>query len=373
MSATATPEQVRRFSLRAGDVLITKDSESWTDIAVSALVISDLPGVLCGYHLALVRPEDKDSAGFLARGFSAIGPRDQFQIAANGITRYGLGGSAISTSIFGMPPIREQRGIATYLDRETTKIDALIENKERLIELLQEKRTALITRAVTKGLDPTVPMKDSGVDWLGEVPAHWEVAPLCQCLLMYTYGFTNPMPVAELGPYMLTALDVGDGKVLYENARHTTDDAYKNLLTDKSRPKKGDVLLTKDGTLGRTAIVDEARVCINQSVALLRFNPKLMDVDFVQNALRSAIYQSRMIFEAGGTAIKHIYISRLAKMPIAVPSMSEQVLISRYLGISTNRIDILMDKIQTVIIHLREYRTALISAAVTGKIDIRGE
>ena len=175
MSATATREQVRRFSLRAGDVLITKDSESWTDIAVPAVVLEDLPGVLCGYHLAHIRPRPGYHGSFLSRAFSAVGPRDQFQVAANGITRFGLGGDAIRIGLFAVPPEPEQRAIAAFLDRETARIDGLVAKKERLIELLQEQRTALITRTVTKGLDPKVPMKDSGVEWLGEIPAHWGV------------------------------------------------------------------------------------------------------------------------------------------------------------------------------------------------------
>jgi type I restriction enzyme, S subunit len=167
MTATATPEQVRRFSLRVGDVVVTKDSESWTDIAVPAVVASDLRDVVCGYHLALVRPTRDCNGAFLARAFSAIGPRDQFQISANGITRYGIGADAIRTGLFAIPPPNEQGIIAAFLDRETARIDALMAKKEGLIELLQEKRTAVITCAVTKGLHPNIPMKDSGIEWLG--------------------------------------------------------------------------------------------------------------------------------------------------------------------------------------------------------------
>ena len=178
--ATATPEQVRRFLLGVGDVVITKDSESWNDIAVPAVVAEDLTDVLCGYHLAQIKPRRGLDGRFLARQFSAIGTQDQFHIAANGITSFGLGGNAIRTGLFPIAPVPEQRAIADFLDRETAKIDELVADKERLIELLQEKRTALITRAVTRGLDPNVPMKDSGVEWLGEVPAHWEVARIAK-------------------------------------------------------------------------------------------------------------------------------------------------------------------------------------------------
>ena len=168
MNATATPAQVRRFRLLAGDVVITKDSESWTDIAVPAVVGEDLSDVLCGYHLAHIKPGPGLDGRFLARQFSAIGTRDQFYVAANGITRFGLGGDAICTGLFPIAPIEEQRTIADFLDRETAKIDALVAAKDRLIKLLQEKRTALITRAVTRGLP-----KDSGVE-----PTHWEVKRL---------------------------------------------------------------------------------------------------------------------------------------------------------------------------------------------------
>ena len=174
MPATATKEQVRRFSLRAGDVLITKDSEDWTDIAVPAVVTQDLPGVLCGYHLALIRPDSGCDGAFLSRALAAIGPRDQYQLSANGITRYGLTGDSIRASVLAFPPLAEQRAIAAFLDGETAKIDSLVANKERLIELLQEKRTALISRAVTRGLDPDaiddrlrrrVARRDSGLHW----------------------------------------------------------------------------------------------------------------------------------------------------------------------------------------------------------------
>jgi len=269
------------------------------------------------------------------------------------------------------PSIREQQEITDFLDRETAKIDALIEKKEQLIELLQEERMALITHAVTKGLDPNVTMKDSGAKWLGIIPMSWQVVPLNQCLSTYTYGFTNPMPVAEQGPYMLTALDIGDGNLLYENARHTTIEAYEGLLTDKSRPREGDILLTKDGTLGRVAVADGSQVCINQSIALLRFNPSLIDTGFIQYLLRSAIYQNRMILEAGGTAIKHIYISRLAKMPIGLPSLTEQRHIARHINSFAAKISILTARVAEAVAFLREYRTALILAAVRGKIDVR--
>ncbi|MGH7717466.1 MAG: restriction endonuclease subunit S, partial [Gemmatimonadaceae bacterium] len=153
MTATATTDQVRRFSLRKHDVLITKDSESWTDIAIPAVVAEDLPDVLCGYHLAHIRPDGSCHGPFLARAFSAVGPRDQFRVAANGITRFGLGGDAVASGAFAMPPEPEQRAIAAFLDRETARIDALVAKVREAIERLNEHRTALISAAVTGKID----------------------------------------------------------------------------------------------------------------------------------------------------------------------------------------------------------------------------
>lgn len=121
--ATATPENVRRFSLRYGDVLITEDSESWNDIAVPAFVAEDLPGALCGCHLTHIRPVADLDGSFVARPLSAVGPRDQFHVAANGMTRLGLGGDAIRTGLLPVPPTKEQRAIVPFLGSGTTKSD----------------------------------------------------------------------------------------------------------------------------------------------------------------------------------------------------------------------------------------------------------
>jgi type I restriction enzyme S subunit len=153
MQATATKDQIRRFELREGDVLVTKDSETWDDIAVPAVVTEDLDEILCGYHLAMIRPGRDVDGNFLSRAFAAVGPRDQFHIAANGITRYGLGGSAIRDGLFALPPLAEQKQIAKFIDNATATVDALINSIEEGIDHLQEYRTALISAAVTGKID----------------------------------------------------------------------------------------------------------------------------------------------------------------------------------------------------------------------------
>ena len=329
----------------------------------------------CAYAGYLVRfvPGPELYTGF-AFYFTKSEPFQQWlSLSAIHSTIGNINGQKYANLTMPAPAFSEQRVITSFLDREIAKLDSLIAKKERLIELLQEKRTALITQAVTKGLDPDVPMKDSGVEWLGEVPAHWDIKPLSHILARITYGFTNPMPVAADGPFMLTANDIGDGQILWEQARHTTQKAFAEALTNKSRPLDQDILITKDGTLGRVAVADGRLACINQSVALLRIVPEAASVDFIQNVLRATAYQERMTFEAGGTTIKHIYIGRLAKMEIALPPREEQELVCRFISAHRSNIELLTSTVREAINRLRELRTALISAAVTGKIDVRGE
>ena len=179
MGATATQAEIARFGLAVDDVIITKDSESWDDIAVPALVRETAPDLVCGYHLAILRPRKQHIHGaFLLRCLQAKPVRVQLELAANGVTRFGIPKSDIGSLRLPVPPLNVQRAIADYLDRETARIDALIAAKERLLELLAEKRGALITRAVTRGLDPHAPMRDSGIPWLGEIPEDWQTAPL---------------------------------------------------------------------------------------------------------------------------------------------------------------------------------------------------
>ena len=154
MAATATPDEARRFEIKEGDVLVTKESEEWDDIAVPAFVSEQLDGVICGYHLALIRAKAGQIDGrFLFRAFSARGINDQFRVEATGITRYGLGKYGLDNALFPVPPIFEQRAIAAFLDRETVRIDALIGKIEKSIELLREHRSALISAAVTGKID----------------------------------------------------------------------------------------------------------------------------------------------------------------------------------------------------------------------------
>ncbi len=370
MNATATPNQVRRFLLRAGDVLITKDSESWNDIAVPALVAEDLTDVLCGYHLAQIKPGPDLDGRFLARQFSAIGTRDQFHVAANRITRFGLGGDAIRTGLFPIAPIEEQHAIADFLDRETAKIDALVARKERLIELLQEKRAALITRAVTRGLDPDIPMKDSGVEWLGKIPAHWELTPLKHLLRRCDYGISERL--AGAGDIrVLTMAHIQYGEVVLP------DEGSINGVDQTMVLEFGDLLFNRTNSRELVGKVGIFRGSQDGDVTFASYLVRLTAREAVEPEwLNYLLNSTGVLGMARSMALLSVNQANLnptkyQRVIVPIPALSEQQTIAGFLRCETARIDALIAKVRKAIDHLREFRTALISAAVTGKIDVR--
>ena len=279
-----------------------------------------------------------------------------------------------------LPPDDEQTVVASFVDRETAKIDALVAKKESLIELLQEKRTALITRAVTRGLDPNVPMKDSGVAWLGKVPAHWETLALGRVTISRCDGpFGSGLKsehYSESGVRVVRLQNIGWAGFMKSDAVYL-DETYASRLGDHS-VKSEDVLIAGLGDDGHPV----GRAC----VAPIEIEPAMVKADCFRFRLdRRRVYPRYAAFQlsstASGVAGYHatgatrtrVNLASCAKRMIALPPLKEQEAIVTFLDREINRIDTFIDRIRQAINHLHEYRTALISAAVTGKIDVRNE
>ena len=262
MAATASTDQVARFTLKGGDTIITKDSETADDIAIAAYVVEDLPGVVCGYHLSMVRPRGSTCGAYVKRLFDSFYAKARFAVAANGLTRVGLGQYALDNVEFPFPPPQEQQLIATFLDLETAKIDTLVEEQRRLIELLKEKRQAVISQAVTKGLDPNVSRKDSGVEWLGKVPAHWEVRKVNSLSTKITNGYVGPTRdiLVDEGVRYLQSLHIKGNRIKFD-APYFVAEAWSHKHK-KSILETGDLLIVQTGDIGQAAVVpDEFAGC----------------------------------------------------------------------------------------------------------------
>ena len=373
MTATATPAQVRNFSLREGDVLITKDSETSTDIAVPALVTEDLADVVCGYHLALIRPQADCAGAFLSQAIRAVGLREQYHIAANGITRFGLTVDAIRNGMLPVPPLPEQHAITRFLDRETTKVDALIVKQQELIRLLQEKRTALISHAVTRGLDPDVVMKDSGVEWLGEIPVHWEVKRTKFAAKLRS-GHTpsrqkpeywNGCTIPWFG--LADVWQIRDGHVEY--VQETAEKISEIGLANSSARllPEGTVILSRTASVGFAAILG-VDMATTQDFVNWVCGPSLRP-EYLLCVFRAMSPEFRRL--TMGSTHQTIYMHDVASFSTPVPPIAEQDQIVAFVRRQTATIDAMIAKVRDAITHLNEYRSALISAAVTGKIDVR--
>ena len=263
MEGSATEAEIERFQLKRGQVIITKDSEGWDDIGIPALVTEDMSEVLCGYHLSVFEPGPELDGGFLAWLCRAAPLNDQFKLAANGVTRFGLGQYPMKNAFIALPPLDTQRRIARFLDEKTARIDGLIEKKRALLDRLAEKRQALITRAITKGLNPDAPMKHSGIDWLGDIPAHWEVIALNKVITKITNGYVGPTRnifVPE-GVRYIQSLHIKGNRILFKEDFFVTSE-WSNKHA-KSILALGDVLIVQTGDIGQVAYVTGEHVGCN--------------------------------------------------------------------------------------------------------------
>lgn len=270
---------------------------------------------------------------------------------------------------FLIPTPPEQNAIADFLDRETGRIDALIGKKERLIELLKEKRTALISHAVTKGLNPDVKMKPSGVEWLGDVPEHWAVKKLKYLASTITgFAFSSDDYVDDGIPLIRIGDILANGEIDTENAKKLPEDYLPSYNFVKI--VKSDILMAMTGaTIGKAGQYTSAEPgLLNQRVC--KFLPISIEQRFMWYVLKSDLYSEHIKLTGFGGAQPNISDSQLIDFKITFPPYHEQKAIADILDIETSKIDALVAKVETAIEKLKEYRTALISAAVTGKMDV---
>jgi type I restriction enzyme S subunit len=303
--------------------------------------------------------------GYIQRIFYAFGQ------GASQLGRWRLPTEQFQDFVLPRPPINEQRAIATFLDRETAKIDALVAEQERLIALLKEKRQAVISHAVTKGLDPNVRMKDSDVEWLGEVPEHWEVVPLKKYASdVIDYRGKTPEKT-DSGVFLVTAKNVRQGYIDYDESQEYVSEHDYSEVMRRGLPKKGDILFTTEAPLGNVALVDREDIALAQRIILFRMNESAFLSSFVLFGMTSAFFQAQLKSLATGSTAEGIKASKLNELFITMPPVKEQIAISEHCSASMRLSDDGIEKAMTCIELLRERRSALISAAVTGKIDVR--
>ena len=272
---------------------------------------------------------------------------------------------------FSIPPLDTQDVIVAFLDYETARIDRLIAQQLRLIELLKEKRQAVISHAVTKGLNPNTPMKDSGVEWLGQVPEHWVASRLKYCTRQIVDGAHFTPTYTDAGVPFLRVTDIQSKHVDLSEVKYIPE-AEHNELIKRCNPKKGDLLLSKNGTIGVPKLVDwDWSFSIFVSLCLIKFKAKLF-AEYVAYCFESHELKEQIFGLIKQSTVINLHLDKIQNFWICVPPISEQVEIVEALKNKVDELDLLINKAANAIELMQERRTALISAAVTGKIDLRG-
>jgi type I restriction enzyme S subunit len=364
------PEELERYSLRDGDLLVCEGGD------VGRAAIWRGKSAIFGYQKALHRLRHRssgaDTAEFFFFSLLTAKQRGVFEESDSKATIAHLPAEKFRQYRFAFPPLSEQQVIAAHLDRETARIDVLVEKKTRFIELLREKRQALITHAVTKGLDPGVKMKDSGVGWLGEVPEHWSVSPL-KHLVRFRSGGTPSKDNLEFWNGDIPWASAKDLKqeVLADTIDHLNQSAIESGAA--SLVPSGSILVVVRGMiLARLFPVVETLVpmAINQDLKALVPSEKL-NSRYLAHLLRGSSTESLSRLEEAGHGTKALRMENWVSIELPVPPLHEQLAIIEMLDLQTVRLDTLADKTEHSITLLKERRSALITAAVTGQIDLR--
>ena len=373
-----SPTERAAALLAEGDLVVTKSSGSSLHIGKTTIATAEIAASGCCYSNFMQRVRTK--ATFLPKLAWYVLNNDlarlQFDLASNSTTGLAnLNGTMIGGIVLPVAPVDEQAAIVIFLDREAAKIDALVEEQRRLIELLKEKRQAVISQAVTKGLKPNLPMKDSGVEWLGKVPAHWQLVELKYLCSRISSGKT---PSGGSETYVDDGVTFLRSQNVHDDGLQLEDVVYIDGATDaamaSSRALAGDILLNITGaSIGRTCKLPEPfpPANVNQHVCVLR--PKdASAADFLAWFLKSPMAKMYMACIQNGAARDGLNFEQIGNLLLALPAAEERTLIATHLSQQYRQLGELIGGAEESVALLDERRSALISAAVTGKIDVRG-
>ncbi len=362
--------------VKKGDLVINS-----MNYGIGSYGLSPLDGICSPVYIVLDPRDDVIQERFALRIFEEKEFQAFAQSFGNGILahRSAIGWDDLKNILVALPPLPEQTLLSNFLDHETARIDALIEEQQRLIELLKEKRQAVISHAVTKGLDPTVPMKDSGVEWLGEVPVHWDVCSVRRVISAIEQGWS---PECEANPAdedawgVLKAGCVNRG--VFDPSENKTLPAWLEPVAEYE-VRAGDILMSRASgspeLVGSTALLGEVRekLMLSDKIFRIHLEAKISSSFFVwvMNAqfMRAQIEQA---LSGGNGLANNLPQSSLLAFWLAVPPSHEQVAIAEYINKLVGEIDALISEGGSAVELLQERRSALISATVTGKIDVRG-
>lgn len=286
----------------------------------------------------------------------------------------GVSVGKLSNFNISFPSLEEQQRIANYLDEKCSKIDETIEKEKAIIEKLKEYKQSLITETVTKGLNPNVPLKDSGIDWIGSIPQHWETMKIKHsCWLKGRIGWQGltAKEYQDNGAYLITGTDFKNGSIDWNTCVHISEERYQEA--PEIHIQENDLLITKDGTIGKVAITKNTpqKVSLNSGVLLIRQLSNKYIEKYLYYCLISNIFWTWFNSnKTGNSTILHLYQEKFKEFIYTLPPMEEQEEISKYLDEKCNAIDNAITQRETLIDKLTEYKKSLIYECVTGKKEV---
>ena len=373
------PSRARRI-VRDGDTIV---STVRTYLKAVAPIEKPEENLIVSTGFAVVRPR-KLFPAFLAYCLRSSYFIETVVSRSTGVSYPAINPSEISRIEIPVPTIEEQQTIARFLDAQTAKLDTLVAKKRELIDKLKEKRSALIARTVTRGLPPDAAqaaglephpaMKDSGVEWLREVPAHWDenrLGFLCKKIGSGKTPLGGAETYVDEGIVFIRSQNVYDDGLALEDVVYISEEVDADMRV--SRIKSGDILLNVTGaSIGRSCIVpdDFPAGNVNQHVCIIRLR-NLAQSHFVSWVMKAPFIKSQIDAIQSGAAREGLNFDQISKFAFALPSHTEQQAIAAYLDRETAYIDQLIAKVEAALSRLTEYRQALVTAAVTGKIDVR--
>ena len=371
MPATATVEEIERFRLRSGDVLITKDSEAWNDIGVPALVREVEDDIVSGYHLALLRPRTSRIQGdYLFRAIQSLPVAYQFHMRANGVTRYGLTQDAIKSTRIPVPPSGEQAAIARFLDHVERRIHRYIDAKQKLIALLEEQKQAIVDRVITGQIDvdtggPYRAYKDGGTRWLKQVPKHWDIRPA-------KWHFREVDERSDSGSEELLSVSHITGVTPRKEKNVTMFMAESNIGDKLCQP--GDVVVnTMWAWMAALGVATQTGI-VSPSYAVYRphEHSKLLP-SYTELLLRSTPYRSEYNCQSTGIRASRLrlYPEQFLRIRLLCPPVDEQRAIIEFAEKTTETIRRSMDVTRRQLSRMAEFHTRIIADVVTGKVDVR--
>ena len=362
-------ENENQNRVKKNDILFLMSSETLDDIAKNSIYLGEntelyLNSFCKGFRIS----KHNVNAEFVNYLFLSTTYRNYFSLVGRGFTRINLKQEFINDAYALLPKLKEQTAIANFLDNKTTKIDQAIAIKQQQIALLQERRQILIHKAVTRGLNENVKLKDSGVEWIGEIPEHWEVKKLGYLTNKIgdgLHGTPNYTDGTEF--YFINGNNLSTGNIEITELTKTVSEReyliHKKELTDKT------LLLSINGTIGNVAFYCGEKVMLGKSAAYLNFY-KNINIEYVKCFLESTVFKNYYELQLSGSTINNFSLYSIGKTPVTFPNKIEQKQIVEYIKTSKTKIATAISLKEQEIVKLKEYKMSLIDGVVTGKVRV---